>query len=395
MFKAFHSGAGNLILLALTYFLYFGNLGVLVPFLGVFLDGRGLNSAEIGELTALITLTRLAGPNLWAFLADKSGRGLSILQLGAFLTVATFSLIFFVNGFWGLTLSFAMMMMFWTAILPQMEVISMRAVNSQANRYSRLRLWGSVGYIVLTVVGGKFIDLYSSEATIYLCFGVLLMLFFISMLLNSNASSKAQNNGEGQRPQLFTRTFICFMLATILLQVSFGPFYGFFSLYMRDLGYSGQHTGLLIALGVLAEIAIFLVAGKLIGRIGVKAVLVVSMLLTALRWWLLAEFAQAILWLIISQLLHAFSFGLCHAASIYFIHRYFSHGWQSRGQALYSSIGFGIGGVAGGYLAGRLWHQGQGATVTLLAAAITALLAACVIQLADKTSMDNFDKGPV
>lgn len=91
----------NLIVLALTYWLYFGQLGVLVPYLGIFLDGRGFSSAEIGELFAVITLARILGPGIWANVADKTGNALGVLRLGTFLTVLTFSSVFYFSGFWG------------------------------------------------------------------------------------------------------------------------------------------------------------------------------------------------------------------------------------------------------------------------------------------------------
>jgi len=93
----------SLIVLALTYWLYFGQLGVLVPYLGIFLDGRGFSSAEIGELFAVITLARILGPGIWAGIADKKGNAVGVLRLGSFLTVATFCSVFLFEGFWGLT----------------------------------------------------------------------------------------------------------------------------------------------------------------------------------------------------------------------------------------------------------------------------------------------------
>jgi PPP family 3-phenylpropionic acid transporter len=161
-----------------------------------------------------------------------------------------------------------------------------------------------------------------------------------------------------------------------LLQLSFGAYYGFFALYVLDLGYSGQATGWLIALGVVAEVIIFLQAGKLIKLFGVKWILVISILLTALRWYLLAVAANNPALLVVSQVLHAFSFGMTHAASMHFIHHYFGNKFQSQGQAIYISIGFGVGGAIGGYGAGYFWQQGQGAELTFTLAAVAAILSA-------------------
>jgi PPP family 3-phenylpropionic acid transporter len=367
----------NLILLAITYLFYFGQFGVLMPYLGVFLNGRGFSSSEIGELFALITVARIAGPNLWAVLADKSGRALRVLQLGALLTFGTFCLVFFVNGFWALTLSLALMMMFWTAILPQIEGLTLNCVSGHASRYGRIRLWGSIGYILLTIFTGKMIDVFSSDAPIYVGAIVLFSLFAITLLLKEPTREKNSNlQHVSIWHKINTPVFYAFLLSVILLQLSFGAYYGFFALYVLDLGYSGQATGWLIAIGVLAEIIIFLQAGKLITLFGVKWVLVISILLTALRWYLLAVAANNAAVLVFSQMLHAFSFGLTHAASMHFIHHYFGNKFQSQGQAIYISIGFGIGGAVGGYGAGFFWQQGHGAELTFILAAVAAVLSA-------------------
>lgn len=380
----------NLVLLSVTYLLYFGQLGVLVPYLGVFLDGRGFSSEQIGELFALITFARILGPNLWASMADKSGKGLRILQIGSFLTIATFFSVFFVNGFWGLTLSFALMMMFWTAILPQLEVITLNCVDSDANKYSRIRLWGSIGFIVLTVIAGKAIDMYSSEAPIYASAGVLFLLFVVSLTLKEpDVSDRADKDAGSIWQKTMTWVFVAFILSALLLQVSFGPYYGFFALYLRDLGYSGQATGGFIALGVAAEIIIFLLAGKLISMFGVRGILIISIVLTAIRWAALAHFAQYFSAILASQILHAFSFGMTHAASVHFIHHYFGIQFQARGQALYVSIAFGIGGAIGNYIAGQLWQQGLGATSAFMFAFMAATGSALLLVLVPSDKMEK------
>ena len=351
-----------------------------MPYLGVFLDGRGFTSVEIGELFALITVARILGPNIWASMADKSGKGLKVLRIGSFLTVSCFGLVFFVDGFWGLSLIFALMMMFWTAILPQLEVLTLNCVKSNASLYSYIRLWGSIGFILLTIFAGKMIDVFSSEAPIFISTVVLFILFLSTLILKEPTVNKdKQENTLSIWHKVSSWTFMYFISSALFLQVSFGPYYGFFALYARDLGYSGQVTGAFIALGVLAEIVIFILAGRLIKFFGTKWILIISILFTALRWYLLAMFAESPVILITSQILHAFSFGMTHAASVHFIHSYFGKDFQSRGQALYVSIAFGVGGAAGNYGAGLIWDQGQGAEMAFMLAAGFAVLSAITL----------------
>ena len=367
----------SLIVLALTYWLYFGQLGVLVPYLGIFLDGRGFSSAEIGELFAVITLARILGPGIWAGIADKKGNAVGVLRLGSFLTVATFCSVFLFEGFWGLTLSFGLMMMFWTAVLPQLEVITMKSVEGTKASYGLIRLWGSIGFICLTVGVGKALDSFSTETPVIASVGVLLLLFVTTLFIQAPKASAEKHTAVGSIWQYAKqRPFVVFIFASICLQISFGAYYGFFALYMRDLGYSGQQTGLFIALGVLVEVGIFLIASRLTARFGVWNLLFASLLLTALRWYALASAADSMAVILLSQVIHALSFGLTHAVSVHFIHQFLPPAFHSRGQAIYISVAFGFGGAFGNYMAGQQWDQGTNAYETFATAAVFSAIGA-------------------
>ena len=382
----------NLILLCVTYWLYFGQLGVLTPYLGIFLDGRGFSSAEIGELWAVITLARIVGPTLWAGIADRSGRAVNVVRLGCFLTVACFCSVFFVHSFWGLTLVFGLMMMFWTAVLPQLEVITIQSVQPTKISYGQVRLWGSVGFIVLTIVVGKALDVFSSEAPIYASLVVLTGLFFSSLFIQQPAKQHHESAVGGTLWKFArSKTFVLFLLSAGLLQVSFGAYYGFFALYMRDLDYTGQQTGVLIAIGVVAEVLIFLLARRLIIRFGVWSLMLWCMVLTAARWYALADFAHIGLVVVFSQLIHAFSFGLAHVTAMHFITHYFPAQYQSRGQALYVSIAFGFGGALGNYIAGQLWLQGTQAYESFAFASVAALAGALCLLFCHRPTINKME----
>ena len=380
----------SLVILAITYWLYFGQLGVLVPYLGIFLDGRGFSSADIGELFAVITLARILGPGLWAGVADKTGNAIGVMRLGCLLTVLTFSSVLYFDSFWGLTLSFGLMMMFWTAVLPQLEVITMNSVANTKATYGQVRLWGSVGFICLTVMVGKALDSFSTETPVHVSIGVLALLFVSTLFIRAPAQTVSHESAVGsiwafakQKP------FAVFIFASACLQISFGAYYGFFALYMRDLGYSGQQTGFFIALGVLAEVGIFILARRLISHFGVWNLLFASLALTALRWYAMAAFADYWTVIMLSQLIHALSFGLTHAVSVHFIHLYLPKAYQSRGQAVYISIAFGLGGAFGNYMAGQQWSQGTNAYATFVTAAVFAALGAMSLLLCAKKRFDT------
>ena len=279
--------------LVLAYFTYFGVLGIFVPYFGLFLDGRGLSSADIGLLLAIVTASRIVGPTVWALIAERSGKPLTVMRLGALLAAIGWLSSFADYGFWPLLLGFALFSFFWTAILPQLEVATFAFVNDDTRAYSRIRTAGSVGYIVLVMLGGWLFERYGSE---FLPLSALLFLVLLltSLFLLPKVSVNAELSSEPVRFSKLIKNSVLlrFMLAALLLQMSFAPFYGFFTLYSRDLGYSGTQTGLFIGLAVAAEIAAFYFAGNLMRNRSYRVLLSVCYGLTVLRWSLLATVAD-------------------------------------------------------------------------------------------------------
>jgi len=370
----------NRVVLAITYFVYFGLLGIFLPYVGLFLDNRGFSSEQIGSLLAFVALARILGPNLWASIADKSGKIGEVLRLGCFLACLSFLIIFVVQDFTWISLTFCLMMMFWTAVLPQLEVITVQATSKSKGGYGKLRLWGSIGFIACSLLLGGLIDVFGPEITIIATCLALFSLYLCTLLIVSPSKKPAvSNSSKGDWQQALGLLFVIFLLANTLLQISFGTYYNFFALYMQDLGHSGLMTGAFLALGVVAEVFIFIYAARILKKYTVTSLLAFSMFITAIRWLALAYFASLAWVIVLSQLLHALSFGLTHAASVYFLSQHFSAQFQSRAQALYVSIAFGIGGSVGSYIAGIMWQQGAGAEASFEFSALTAFLGGAVL----------------
>jgi PPP family 3-phenylpropionic acid transporter len=372
--------SSNRVFLGMTYFFYFGQLGIFMPYVGLFLDDKGFSSAQIGTMLAITAIFRMLGPNLWANKADKNGNAGEVLRFGSLLSFLVFTAIFVVQGYWLLTLIFCLMMLFWTAVLPQLEVITLSATAKSKGGYGKLRLWGSVGFIVCSLLAGSLIDVYGpSVVAMITC--VSLLLIYVSSLLIVNPQIKAPLTPKagGDWKQAFSLVFIVFMLANTLLQVSFGSYYNFFAMYMNDLSYTGLETGAFIAMGVVAEVFIFIYAAKLVKRFNVLHLLAVSILLTGLRWLGLAYFAHIGAVIILCQILHAFSFALSHVASMYFLVHHFSDRFQSRAQAIYLSVCFGLGSAIGSIIAGYLWDDGLGATISFVFSGAVAFLAGALL----------------
>lgn len=378
--------------LSSSYFFYFAILGLISPYLSVFLDGKGFNSLELGEIFAILTATKIVAPSLWGILADKTGQQLLIIRLGAFFALISFMLLFWLDSYWPISFSLALFTLFWTAILPQLEVFTLNSVRRSNKIYARIRLWGSIGFIVLAMFAGQIMEYYEqpdiSQPVIYSYTNafVLMGCVILSCLLLATITikptrvvTKVQAQVSALKGKLLAPRFVVFFIAGVLLQISFGPYYGFFALFLRDLAYPGFAVGLLISLGVVAEILVFIFASSFFKCFSLKVLLIFSLATTAFRWLLVALYAESIWVLAFTQLLHAASFALFHSASMLFISTHFTACQQSRGQAVYLGGVYGVGGAIGAYVAGALWLDGLGASNAFLTASAAALLASLIM----------------
>lgn len=383
--------------LSSSYFFYFSILGLISPYLSVFLDSKGFTSLELGEIFAILTATKIIAPSLWAILADKTGQQLLIIRLGAMLALLSFVLLFWLDNYWAISLCLAFFSLFWTAILPQLEVLTLNSVRRSSKIYARVRLWGSLGFIVLAIFAGQVMEFYHqldiasatnssfTNAFIFMGCVALFLLLLSTLSLKSRQVTKTTMAKEiSIKDKLLEQRFMIFFISGILLQISFGPFYGFFALFLRDLEYPGFAVGLFISLGVLAEIVVFIFASRFFKYLSLKTILTFSFAVTAIRWFLVAMFAEYAWVLALTQLIHAASFALFHSASMIFISNHFSSCQQSRGQAIYLGGVYGVGGAIGAYLAGVLWLDGLGATTAFLTASIAALLASFLMMFLPK-----------
>jgi len=140
--------------LACFYFFYFALLGAMVPYLGLYFESQGLSLLEISQLTSILMLTKVLAPNIWGYVADRTGRRLYLVRWGSVLTALSFVGFFWASTFWSFAIIIVLYSFFWNAVLAQFEVITLHNLAERQDRYSRIRLWGSVGFIVAVVILG-------------------------------------------------------------------------------------------------------------------------------------------------------------------------------------------------------------------------------------------------
>lgn len=354
------------------YLFYFASLGALLPYWSLYLAGLGFTPAAIGQLMALMMMTKIVSPNVWGWIADHTGRRMRIVQLASLAAVVAFAGVFLGSHFWWLAAVMIIFSFFWNASLPQVEVTTLNHLGEHTHRYSAIRLWGSIGFITMAAGLGPLLDRFGTP----LLPEVLLLLFagiWLSSLWVPERDMGPAPQGHAplrdvlRHPQVATLLTVCF-----LMQASHGPYYTFYSLYLQDFGYSRSLIGQLWALGVIAEIVVFLVMHRLVPRFGLRTLLLASLALATVRWLCIGWFVDSVAILLLAQVLHAATFGVYHSAAIQLIHRYFRGRHQGRGQALYSSLSFGAGGAVGALYSGQLWDAGGGIAAYSAAALVSA-----------------------
>lgn len=356
------------------YLFYFALLGTLVPYWSLYLRDAGFAAAQIGLLMAIPQITKLGAPNLWGWLADRTGQRLRVIRTGNLLAAIVFTGVFVADGFWSMVIVLAGFSFFWNAVLAQFEVITLETLGDRSHRYSQVRLWGSVGFIASVLAVGALLDVLPVSVLPWLLWGSLWLIWLCTLFLPAGTATARVHAGGSLWAILKQPGVLAFFACAFLMQLSHGPYYTFYTIHLVDLGISRTVAGTLWALGVVAEVGLFLLMHRLLVRVPLKVIVVSSLLLASLRWLLIGSVGDSLLWLALAQLLHAATFGSFHAAAMAWLHRTFAGGHAGQGQALYSSLGFGAGWAVGAGLSGVVWTA-LGADSFYLAA-LVALLAA-------------------
>jgi PPP family 3-phenylpropionic acid transporter len=344
------------------------------PFWGLYLKSLAFSAVQIGVLMSLLQVMRIFAPNIWGHIADRSGRRSAIIQLAALGSVVAFFGVFFGDGFWWLFAVMALLSFFWSASLPLVEAMTLSHLGDRIDGYGRIRLWGSVGFMLMVVGLGYAFDYVSIRWLPWAVLAVMLgIVAFARVIPESDILHHPGDHTSvwsvAKRPEVASLLAACLLMA-----VTHGPYYTFYSIYLVDHGYDKSTVGWLWALGVLCEIGIFLVIPRIFAAVPPRRLILASFALAVLRF-LVSAWGVESAWLVWgAQTLHAFTFGTYHAAAVALIHQHFRGRHQARGQALYTSLSYGVGGTIGGLASGVTWEW-LGSAWTFTLAAVSAALA--------------------
>jgi PPP family 3-phenylpropionic acid transporter len=361
------------------YFFYFAFVGAMAPYWGLYLRSLEFNAFQIGVLMSLLHVMRIFAPNIWGHFADRSGKRVAIVQMAALVCLVSFVGVFIGSGFWWMFAVMSFISFFWSASLPLVEATTLSHLGEHTDRYGRIRLWGSVGFILVVVGLGMVLDHAPIRVMLWVIMGLLVGIVIFARFIPEAELRQVETEHVPLRAVLQRGDVLALLLAGLLMTAAHVPYYTFFTIHLVDHGYSKTLAGWLWALGVVCEIGIFLVMPKVFKHVRAETVLLVALVTAAVRFLLIGHLVDNVPVLLFAQLLHALTFGAYHASAITLVHRHFRGRNQARGQALYNSLAFGVGGTLGSLYAGACWDS-LGGPVTFSLAAGCAMLAAITFQ---------------
>ena len=340
------------------YLCYFATLGMLLPYLPLFLHERGMTVLQIGLLAAIMSGMKIFMPGLWGWVADNYLNRTVLIRVVSAAGVLSFCMLLRVEGFYGYALVLLLFSLFWHAPIPQVEAVTLRQLGADRPGYSRIRLWGSVGFLISVTGMGYCFEVGGLRLLLPAIILALTLMLFSSFWLPLAVGVTGTRRSDASLLQTLRQPAVLALLGCVfLMQFSHAPYYTYYSVYLEYHGYARPLIGKLWAVGILCEIGVYMVMHRLVVRVGLRRIFIASMLVAVLRWQLIAWCTALLPVLFIAQTLHAITFGTFHAAAVLLVHRHFPESQHGRGQALYSSASFGAGVSLGSLLAGYVWGR--------------------------------------
>ncbi|SHG95843.1 MFS transporter [Massilia sp. CF038] len=366
-----------------SFFLFghYAYAGTFATYAALFFAARGMRVAEIGVLLSLIQVMRIFGPNVWGWVADHTSARARVLRLTAGAALLCFGAMFFSQTFIQFFAAMVIVNLFTSAQAPLSEALMLSDMRGDLGKYGRIRLWGSIGFIVAVVAGGYVLDWFGTESLLWYCGALLLLVLGASLRIRELPHEHHAQAAPPLWCVLRKPEVAAFFLSTALMVGAHMALYAFYSLYLARAGYGKPVIGAMWALGVVAEVVFFYFQGRVFGRFSARRVMLWAFAIAVLRFVVTGALPQVFLVLVVAQLMHAATFAAHHSAAVMTMQRWFTGALAARGQALYISLSYGVGGTLGGLGMTWVWER-FGPQQMYYGAALMALAGAGVAQYA-------------
>jgi PPP family 3-phenylpropionic acid transporter len=326
--------------LSAFYFAHFILFGIALPYWPVWLQGRGLGAVEIGVVLAVGRWASIGTTPVIALLADRRGELKILLVVLCSGICASYALNHFAHGFWPLFAIAVVTAVFTSPVMPVTESLTMlHAARGHAD-YGRVRLWGSISFILATFAGGEILGGWSTDAILWALIAASAGSTLAALCLPDTRSALVPRLPGSFQRLARHRVMLLFLAASGLLAGSHAAFYAFGTIHWRQAGIDDRVIGMLWAEGVIAEILLFIVGGAFMRRIRPADALLLAAAGGILRWTVLGLTTDTAA-LVAVQWLHALTFGAAHLGGIAFVAQAAPAGYAATVQSLYAVLGTG------------------------------------------------------
>ena len=295
------------------YFLFFLTVGGFMPYWSLYLKSLGMNAEAIGILSAIVVVTKIFSSFIWGWVVDHTNKRMQVIRYTSLFSMLSFSLVLFFQDFWSLFIILFVFSIFWSAALPQVEATTLSHLGEESDSYTVVRIWGSISFIIAVLALGKFFDYYPIDYLLPIVIFSMVLVWIHSLFIPEIRTPHEKATDSTFKEILFKPHVIAIMSVCFLIQAGHGPYYTFFSIYLEEHGYSNSFIGTCWALGVLAEVIIYVFIHKVIGRFGLRKLMILTVMSATIRWLLIAFFVDNVIVLLAAQCLHAATFGIYHA----------------------------------------------------------------------------------
>jgi MFS transporter, PPP family, 3-phenylpropionic acid transporter len=361
--------------ISIQYALYFGTMGVFLPYFNLYCYHLGFDGVQIGVLSSLRSLIMVLFSLTWAALADRYHKRRFLYILCNLFSTFVFCFFFFFDTFWSMFIITAFYGIFYAPIIAFLEAFSMDHLAGQKRAYGAIRAWGSIAFISVVILLGWLLKRF--DIRIILVF-ILAGGGFLTLV-----SLKTPESALPEPPPFmanintfFDRRVLVFLFCAYLMLVSHGAYYAFLSIYLEHLGFDSGFIGFAWATASIAEIIVMVKSKKFFQHLSFERILAFSFPVAALRWVLLGTLRSGVAILLL-QILHAVTYGMFHMASILYMDHLSPEGTKTLGQSINNAVTYGLGLMTGFFVSGFLYER-AGAQFSFLVSALIALTGGAV-----------------
>lgn len=371
---------------------YFAHIGFFNPYLPLWLQSLGLSLVSISLLTSVQAGTRILAPYAWGVLSDHTGDRVRLLRWCAVSALVASIGLWWQGGLVWLMLVLLVMFIHTSAMMPMSEAAMAHLVSHggrfDAHQYGRVRLWGSLGFLVTVLVAGAWFEHFGIGHFAGWTLLTLVAVVIATCLLPHMPEEVAERAAAAHTPVwpvLRQPVVLWFFTSAFFHVLAHMAVYVFFSLLLHEQGYSKSTIGMLWALSVLVEIVWFFTQSRWLPALSLPGWLLLASAAMVLRMGITATGFAWLGWLVLAQVLHAFTFATHHTACIALLSQYFPGRLRGRGQALYSVLGYGFPGLLGALAGGAVGSHWGLPAIFACASASSVVACVCTWQVLRKT----------